>query len=472
MWKNIITKNTMTKKFFLILIIFFISANVYCQSKNILGGKLFNDFKLTQRESSFLDTLQNRTFLYFIDESNFTNGMVKDRSTKDSPASIAAVGFALPAYAVGAEHSWISRKEAIERTLNTLNFFLGSSQSADAVSTGYKGFYYHFLDMKTGLRFWNCELSSIDTGLLLAGIIFVRQYFDKNTPTEIEIRKKASLLLTRVDWKFFTLPADSKFPYDIAMGWVPGHGLSQDGWIGYNEAQIMFVIAAGDGMENARKGYETWTKTYEWQEPYKGLGQVVFPPLFGHQFTNLYIDLRGIADNYMQEKRIDYFENSRRATLTQRLYSIQNPHGFQGYDSLVWGITACDGPDQSNDFDHNKFNGYAGRGSSGPQYNYFDDGTIAPYASGSSIVFAPEIVVPTLMHLYNQYKDKGIWGKYGFVDAFNLTANWFDKDDIGIDEGPLLLMLENFRTGLIWKYMMRDTIIKNGLNVLGFQRLK
>lgn len=462
----------MIKIYITSICILFLSANSYCQKNKAMEKNLNNNYKMTEVESVFLDTLEHRTFLYFVNESNRENGLVKDRSTKDSPASIAAVGFALPAYAVGAERGWITRKEAAQRTLNTLNFFLNSKQSADAVSTGYKGFYYHFLDMKTGLRYWNCELSSIDTGLLLAGIIFARQYFNNNSSIEKEIREKASLLLKKVDWKFFTLPKESKVPYDIAMGWEPEKGLSNDGWIGYNEAQIMFVIAAGDGMKNAAEGYETWTKTYKWQEPYKGLAHVVFPPLFGHQFTNLFVDLRGITDKYMQAKGIDYFENSRRATLTQRLYSIENPHGWKGYDSLVWGITACDGPGDSYNFDDKKFNGYAGRGTSGPQFNYFDDGTIAPYAAGSSIVFAPEIVIPTLMNFYNQYKDKGIWGSYGFVDAFNLTANWFDKDDIGIDEGPFVLMLENFRSGLIWKYMMRDPVIKKGLKVLGFKKVK
>jgi len=459
-------------KYPLIFFIVFFSSIICCSQNKITKTSYpLNQYKNSPAVTTFLDTLEYRTFLYFIDESNRENGLVKDRSTKDSPASIAAVGFALPAYAIGAQHGWISRKEASQRTLNTLNFFLNSKQSADAVSTGYKGFYYHFLDMKSGLRYWNCELSSIDTGLLLAGFIFARQYFDKNNSIEKEIREKSTLLLKRVDWKFFTMSKDSRDPYDINMGWEPEHGFSKNGWRGYNEAQIMFVIAAGDGMENASKGYETWTKTYKWEEPYKGLAQVVFPPLFGHQFTNAFIDLRRIADKYMREKGIDYFENSRRATLTQRLYAMENPHGWKGYDSLVWGISACDGPGESYNFDDKKFLGYAGRGTSGPQYNYFDDGTIAPYAAGASIVFAPKVVIPTLMHFYNTYKDKGIWGKYGFVDAFNLTANWFDNQDLGIDEGPLVLMLENYRSGLIWKYMMKDSIIKNGLKILGFEKI-
>ena len=461
----------MSLKYFIIILIFFLCAETdFSQTSKTAEINKEVKYKNSPEVSKFLDTLEYRTFLYFINESNRENGLVKDRSTKNSPASIAAVGFALPAYAVGAQHGWISRKEAAQRTLNTLNFFLNSKQSVDAVSTGYKGFYYHFLDMKSGLRYWNCELSSIDTGLLLAGFIFARQYFDKNNSIEKEIREKSTILLKRVDWKFFTMSKDSRDPYDINMGWEPERGFSENGWRGYNEAQIMFVVAAGDGMKNASKGYETWIKTYSWQEPYKGLAHVVFPPLFGHQFTNVFIDLKGIADKYMHEKGIDYFENSRRATLSQRLYSIENPHGWKGYDSLTWGISACDGPGESYNFDDKKFYSYAGRGTSGPKYNYFDDGTIAPYAAGCSIVFAPEAVIPTLMNFYNKYKNKGIWGKYGFVDAFNLTADWFDKEDLGIDEGPLVLMLENYRSGLIWKNMMKDSIIKNGLKILGFQK--
>jgi hypothetical protein len=173
----------------------------------------------------------------------------------------------------------------------------------------------------------------------------------------------------------------------------------------------------------------------------------------------------------MKEKGIDYFENSRRATYVQQHYAIDNPYKWVGYDSLCWGVTACDGPGDKYNFDDKKFIGYAGRGSSGPDYNYFDDGTIAPYGPLSSLPFAPEIVLPTTKSLLEKYGDK-IWGKYGFYDSFNLTANWVDNDFLGIDEGPMLIMIENFRTGLVWNNVMKDPVIQEGLKRLGFEYLK
>ena len=196
-----------------------------------------------------------------------------------------------------------------------------------------------------------------------------------------------------------------------------------------------------------------------------------FPPLFGHQFSEAFIDFRGLADKYMKGKGIDYFENSRRATYVQRKYASDNPKGWVGYDSLCWGVTASDGPGGKYNFDGKKFEGYAGRGTSGPDYNYFDDGTIAPYGPLSSLPFAPEIVLPTIKSIHEKYGAK-LWGKYGFYDAFNPTANWVDSDFLGIDEGPMLIMIENFRTGLVWNYMMKDPIIQKGLSRLGFEYLK
>ena len=194
---------------------------------------------------------------------------------------------------------------------------------------------------------------------------------------------------------------------------------------------------------------------------------MAFPPLFGHQFSQAFIDFRCIADAYMKKKGIDYFENSRRATYVQRQYAIDNPHGWVGYDSLCWGITASDGPTNKYNFDGREFLGYAGRGTSGPEYNYFDDGTIAPYGPLSSLPFAPEIVLPTIKSINEKYGTK-LWGKYGYYDSFNLTAGWVNDDFIGIDQGPMLIMIENFRTGLVWNYVMKDRIIRKGLRRLGF----
>jgi hypothetical protein len=179
----------------------------------------------------------------------------------------------------------------------------------------------------------------------------------------------------------------------------------------------------------------------------------------------MFIDFRQLPDDYMKRKRIDYFENSRRAVYVQRHYAIENPGGWKGYDSLTWGLTACDGPGEKYNSNGKKFLSYAGRGTSGPEMVFFDDGTIAPTAAIGSIVFAPEIVIPTIINFKNV---KNLWGPYGFYDSFNPTLNWVNSDYIGIDQGPIVIMIENFRTGLVWNYFMKDPVIQKGLNTLGF----
>jgi hypothetical protein len=430
-------------------------------------------YELSAEEIAFLDTLQHRTFLYFWNECNPHNGLIKDRSTEKSPASIAAVGFGVAAWAVGVERGWITREQAVERTLTLLNFLMNSDQSTDTLATGHRGFYYHFLDMKTAQRVWKCELSTIDTAWLLAGIRFASQYYGGSNSNEQRIRALADSLTFRVDWDWMTLPEDAHHPNVVSMSWRQERGGVQNyGWTGLNEGLYLYILAAGSGHSSSEKAYKSWLSYYQWDEPYEALAHVVFPPLFGHQYSQMFVDFRGLADEYMQEKRIDYFENSRRATLTQRRYAIDNPAGWAGYDSLVWGLTACDGPGPSYNREGKRFHTYSARGTSGPDHVHNDDGTIAPTAAGGSIVFAPEFVLPTLRAMYDRYGDKGLWGRYGFVDAFNPTVGWFDRDYLGIDQGPILLMIENLRTGMIWEYSMRDPVIKRGLQRLGFVELK
>ncbi len=433
------------------------------------NGKV--NYPLTAADEKLLDTLQHKTFLFFLNEYHKEFGIVRDRSQVTSPASIAATGFAIPCYAIGAERGWITRQEAAEITLKILRFFRKSPQNTDPNGVGYKGFYYHFLKMDSGTREWKCELSSVDTGILMMGVIFARNYFGLSNETEEEIRKLAGELLERIDWNFMVLPATSKYAHTLSMSWSPEHGLQDYGWCGYNEALFLYILAAGSGMDNAKRSYDAWLSTYRWETPYKGLSHVAFPPLFGHQFSPAFIDLRGITDSYMRKKGFDYFENTRRATLVQQRYAVQNPHGWTGYDSLCWGVTACDGPGDKYNKNGKKFEGYAGRGTSGPEYNYFDDGTIAPYGPLSSLPFAPGTVLRTARSLIERHGTK-IWGRYGFYDSFNLTANWVDTDFLGIDEGPMLILIENFRTGLIWNYEMKDPIIQKGLADLGFGPLK
>jgi len=458
----------MKKVFFLISVVvlsLFIPLGAQMQQPQL------STFIPTHEESAFLDSVQFYAFHYFIDEANLSNGLVKDRSTATSPASIAGSAFALPIWALGSEKGWITRDSAIQITLNLLNFLMNSEQSLDDSATGYQGFYYHFLEMKTGKRFWNCELSSIDTGLLLMGILFAKEFYMNDTQAEKEIRKLADALVARVNWKFFEIE-DGFYKSAISLGWDEKHGFNTLGWWGYTEALFLQVLSAGAGMPHAEERYATWLKTYQWREPYgKESGHVVFPALFVHQFSLLWIDFKNITDTYMAQRGMTYFENSRRATYVQRQYAIDNPNEWKGYDSLTWGLTACDGPDSRYDHDGKKFFSYSARGTSGPD-STFDDGTIAPYAAGASIPFAPEICIPTLYSMYKQYGEKGLWGKYGFYDSFNPTLNWFDTADLGLDQGPLILMIENYKTGFVWKYMMRNNIIQAGLKKLGFTEVK
>ncbi len=455
----------------LLMLFVLLSAACTAQNRQVFKSNGKVNYALTSDEMAMLDSIQHKTFLFFLNEHHPEKGIVKDRAALWAPASIAATGFGIPSFAIGAERKWITRKQAADITLKMLRFFAGSVQSTDTNATGYKGFYYHFLRMNTGTREWKCELSSIDTGLLMMGVIFARNYYNADNDTENQIRSLAAILLGRMEWKFMQLSATSKHPHAISMAWTPENGLLNFGWSGYNEGLFLYILAAGTGMENVNQSYDSWLSTYEWKTPYKGLSHVAFPPLFGHQFSQAFIDFRGLGDKYMKEKGIDYFENSRRATYVQRRYASDNPKGWIGFDSLCWGITACDGPGDKFNFGNKKFEGYAGRGTSGPDFTIAEDGTIAPYASISSLPFAPEIVFPTMKSMNEKYGSK-IWGKYGYYDSFNLTAKWVDNDFLGIDEGPMLMMIENFRTGLVWNYVMKDPIIQKGLNTLGFEYLK
>ena len=449
----------------------FISAGCTAQqSQTVFKSKGKINYPLTTGEVAMLDSIQHKTFLYFLNEHSPDKGIVKDRASSWAPASIAATGFGIPSFAIGVERNWITRKQAAEITLNILKFFANSVQSADTNATGYKGFYYHFLRMNSGTREWKCELSSIDTGILMMGIIFARNYYNLNDETEEQIRSLSATLLGRMDWKFMQMSATAKHPNAISMAWSPENGLLNHGWSGYNEGLFLYILAAGTGMENVNVSYDSWLSTYEWKTPYIGLSHVAFPPLFGHQFSQAFIDFRGLGDKYMKEKGIDYFENSRRATYVQRQYAIENPKGWVGYDSLCWGVTASDGPGGQFNFGDKKFEGYAGRGTSGPDNTIAEDGTIAPYGSISSLPFAPEIVLPTIRSINERYGNK-LWDKYGYFDSFNPTAKWFNADYIGIDQGPMLIMIENFRTGLVWNYVMKDPVIQKGLNKLGFKYL-
>jgi hypothetical protein len=297
------------------------------------------------------------------------------------------------------------------------------------------------------------ELSSIDTALLLAGVVYAREYFDGVDPDEQAIRDLADALVNRVDWTWM-LNGHQTF----SMGWTPESKFITSQWIGYNEGMILYVLALGStNSPPPTNAWTAWTAGYQWRTNY-GYSYVQFPPLFGHQYSHSWVDFRYVTDTYLSAKGISYFENSRRATLAQYAYCVANPGRHRGYSTNVWGITACDGPPAT---------GYLARGAPPPQN---DDGTLAPTAVGGSLPFTPDIGVATLRHFYDAYRTN-IWTGYGFCDAFNPTWNWFDADVLGIDQGPILLMAENYRTQRVWRTMMKSPIIQRGLTRAGFQPL-
>jgi hypothetical protein len=413
-------------------------------------------------------SLQRNTFGYFIHETNSENGLVPDSTRKGSHSSIAAIGLGLAGYPIGVKNNFITRDDAIDRVLTTLRFFWTSQQSTAPDATGYKGFYYHFLHMRDGNRAWECEISTIDTTILIAGVLSCGAYFDRDTEEERELRKLADDLYRRIDWQW-ALNRNGK----VSMGWKPECGFLPYTWEGYNEAILLHVLAiASPTFPIPPQTYEAFTSTYTWEEIY-GREQLYAGPLFIHQLSHLWIDFRGIQDRYMREKGIDYFENSCRATYTQQEYAVRNPRQFRGYDQNIWGITASDGPGPAAlmvDGVKRHFWDYEARGVPyGP-----DDGTIAPWAVAASLPFAPEIVLPTLKNFNDDYPE--MTSEYGFKCSFNPTflgaeqseKGWISKGYYGLDQGPVVIMIENYRTGFVWELMRACPYISGGLRRAGF----
>jgi hypothetical protein len=286
-----------------------------------------------------LDALQRHAFQYFLHETNPANGLVADRSVPGAPASIAAVGFALAAYLVGVERGWMTRTDAIARTLAVLRFFWTSPHGTAPDVTGHRGFYYHFLDMTTGRRAGRCELSTVDTCFLLAGMLAAAMFFDQDREDEREIRTLADALYRRVDW-----PWACNRGATVTHGWKPESGFLPYRWEGYDEAVLLYVLGLGSPTYPLpTESYAAWASAYEWKEVY-GYEFIYGGPLFIHQYSHIWVDFRDIQDAFARDRGIDYFENSRRATYVQREYAIRNPLEFAGYGEHFWGLTASDGP--------------------------------------------------------------------------------------------------------------------------------
>lgn len=422
-----------------------------------------------QSDDAMLDQVQRETFGYFLNESNPKNGLVLDKTKEDSPASIAATGLALASYPVGVERAFLTRPDAIKRTLATLRFFSSSPQGPEPDATGYRGFYYHFLEMQTGTRAWKCELSTIDSAILFAGALTAAMYFDRDSADEREIRELADSLYRRADWNWARNNG-----LTVSHGWHPETGFIKYRWEGYDEALILYTLGLGSPTSAIpAESYRAWSASYEWKSIYD-IELLYAGPLFIHQLSHLWLDLRGIQDDFMRDKGIDYFENSRRATLVQQRYAIRNPHQFAHYGEHCWGITASDGPGPMTlrvDGIQRTFFDYEARGAPfGP-----DDGTIAPWAVVASLPFAPEIVLPTVKH-FNELRLRET-NPYGFKATFNPTfpdkggrpCGWITPWHYGLNQGPIVMMIENFRTGLLWKLMRRCPYLVEGLRRANFR---
>lgn len=388
-------------------------------------------------DEELLDRIQRQSLDFFLMESNPKNGLVRDRANNfsrgagNSPASIASVGFALTAYAVGVERDWLDINTARERTYQTLQFFLNEAPHEH-------GFFYHFMNMNTGKNTRQSELSPIDTTLFLAGALFAAEYYE-----DTAIRDLAMKIYERVDWKWMLHNGET-----FAMAWSPSTGFSRHRWDTYCESMIMYLLAIASPTHPIPA--ESWKAFNRPVGSYGSYRVIQMPPLFTHQYSHIWIDFRDKNDGFA-----DYFKNSVNATLANRQFAIDQAPLFKSYGPNSWGITASDGP-----------GGYKAYGA--PPGWAEHDGTVAPTACGGSIVFTPKESIACMRHFYEKHYDK-LWGQYSFSDAFNLDKNWFAQEVIGIDQGTLLLMIENYRTGMIWKTMEKNTYLQEAMKTVGFK---
>ncbi len=412
-------------------------------------------------DAAFMDYMEEANFDYYWYTANPANGLIPDRSVGGATggsASIFAVGLGLTAIGIAIDHGWITRQQGAARVLTTLNTFWNGPQGAnDTGEIGYQGWFYHYLDYYAATRSGSSELSSIDTTFLLAGILYAKQYFNETNATETSIQTEASGIFNRVNWLWFAPDISTNGnpgTNAVRMGWLPESGFSTFGdWQGYNEGMLLYLLGMGASSNTLPAAcWSFWTSGYTWGTEY-GESYVIFPPMYGHEYSQCWVDFRHVGDAYMNAEDSTYFQNSHRAALAQQAYCIADPGGFRGYSAQFWGLTASDDP-----------SGYAVHGAP-PDDD--DNGTLAPTGPGGAMSFAPEIALPTLEDIYNQGRTK-VWTAFGFIDAFNFQQNWYDTDELGIDQGPILVSTENYRTQSVWGWFMKNPEIQRGLQQAGF----
>jgi hypothetical protein len=417
-----------------------------------------------------LARLQRTTLHYYLHETNPDTGLVRDKTDPSAPCSIAAVGLALATLPVAVERGILYRPFAAKFALRRLRFLNSLPQGQEPNSSGYKGFFYHFLDMDTGRRVWKCELSTLDSAILFAGMLTAATYFDHDSADEAELRKLADAMYRRADWDWARNGGAT-----VTNGWLPESGFLPYRYEGYDEGLLLYLLGLGSPTHPLpAESYAAFCATYQWKKIYDR--ELLYSgPLFTHQLSQLWIDFRDIRDAYMRERDSDYFKNSREATYVQQEYAVKNPSQFAGYGEHCWGFSAGDGPGWKkrvvNGVERTFF-GYIARGVPfGP-----DDGTVAPWAVVASLPFAPDIVIPTVCHLSGMKLGGQDW-QYGFKPSFNEsfpveespTGWWVTPCYFGIDQGPVALMIENYRSGLIWNLMRRCPYSVAGLRKAGFK---
>ena len=374
---------------------------------------------LSQEDRLLLEKIERDSIEYFLRHSDRETGLTQDSSLAGSPASIAATGFSLASLAIAQSHGWIPPSKAYDQTRRTLETLRHEAQHQN-------GFFYHFLDPKTGKRAWRSEASSIDTALLLAGALLASQYFE-----DTDIPRLVQELYERIDWKWMMNGTSL-----VSHGWKPESGFLPYYWDSYNELIILQALAIGAPKNPIPP--EAWDAWDRLEDEYNGK-RIVFShtgSLFTYQYAQAFIDFRKLRD-----REVNYFENSKNATLANWEYSLSFKEKYLTYSEISWGLTASLGQ-----------GGYRAYGAK-PGLGYHD-GTVAPYASIGSLVFTPELSLPAIKFFYGQYQDS-LYGPFGFRDAFNLNKKWWGRDYLGIDQGISVLMLENFLfEGSVWKKFM------------------
>ena len=412
------------------------------------GGKAGGRYALTRADVDFLEDLSRRAFLYFVEHADAGTGLVLDRARASGEAhppghpshqiaSSAATGFGLTALCAGAERGWIKRAEARGRVLTTLRFFAGRAPRE-------RGWFLHWMDAATGERRWQSEFSSIDTALLLAGVLTARQCFREDA----EVVRLSTLIYGRVDFGWML----AGHPTLLSHGWRPESGFIKTRWDTYSEHLILQLLAVGSPTRPVTpRAWRAWSRK---RITYAGRTYMSDGPLFTHQYAQGWADLRGRREGAYPFT--DYFENSAAATRAHRQFCIDLGREFPAYGPDVWGVSASDSE-----------RGYVAWG--GPPRDPAIDGTVVPYAAAGSLAFTPDISLAALRAMKERYGAR-VYGRYGFADAFNPHTGWVGPDVIGIDQGITLLSAENLRDGLVWRHFMKNPEVTRALDLVGLSK--